>query len=357
MLTLNPVIQEDLYFITDSRLVDWQRFADKRVLITGASGLLPAYMVETLLYINHRFGLNVSITALVRSHDNFARRFSAYLDHPQLQVLVQDVAAPLNLSQPHHFIIHAASNASPKYFGQDPVGTIKANVSGTMQLLDLATQHPIEAFLYFSSGEVCGTGAKIPTSESDYGYLDPTDVRSCYAESKRIGENMCACWHHQFKVPTRVVRPSHTFGPGMRLDDGRVFSDFVASIVDCRPLQIKSDGLASRAFCYVSDATIGYFLAMLHGENGLPYNIGNDQAEFSVNALADLLVETFSDEHVTIQRQQRNNVGSYLQSPFSRCCPDISRIKALGWQSQISVAEGFRRTVRSVRWEQTQLVR
>lgn len=354
MSLLNPVIQADLHYITDSDLIDWHVFANKRVLVTGASGLLPAYMVETLLYLNRRFGLNVTVTALVRSYDNFARRFASYLDDNHLQVLVQDVTEPVVLSQPHHFIIHAASNASPKYFGQDPVGTIKANVMGTMQLLDLARQHPVEAFLYFSSGEVCGSGSQIPTGESDYGYLDPTDVRSCYAESKRIGENMCACWYQQFQVPTKIVRPSHTFGPGMRLDDGRVFSDFVASIVQHQPLLIKSDGKASRAFCYVSDATIGYFLAMVKGEGGTPYNVGNDLAEYSVNALADMLVDTFADEQVSIHRQHQHTISSYLPSPFSRCCPEISRIKALGWRPQVSVAQGFQRTVSSFRWEQEQ---
>ena len=163
---------------------------------------------------------------MVRNRENFVKRFTHLLSDPNLTLLVQDVSAPIHLALPHHFIIHAASQASPKYYGVDPVGTLSANVLGTMHLLDLARHHPVISFLYFSSGEVYGETASVPTKESDYGYLDPTSVRSCYAESKRMGENMCVSYHKQYDVPAKIVRPFHTYGPGMKLDDGRVLRGF-----------------------------------------------------------------------------------------------------------------------------------
>ena len=164
-----------------------------------------------------------------------------------MRLLVQDVCEPVALDEPIHFIVHAASQASPKYYGTDPVGTLSANVLGTYHLLNLAATHRVEAFLFFSSGEVYGQVApeRIPIRETDYGYLDPTDVRSCYGESKRMGETMCVAWAHQFGVPAKIVRPFHTYGPGMRLDDGRVFADFVADIVHDRDIVLKSDGARS----------------------------------------------------------------------------------------------------------------
>ena len=115
-------------------------------------------------------------------------------------------------------------------------------------------------------GEV--TADKIPTKEDYYGYIDPTDIRSCYAESKRMGENMCISWHKQYEVPAKIVRPFHTYGPCMNLDDGRVFADFVSNIVNHENIIMKSNGKSIRAFCYVADPVAGFFTVLLNGQNG-----------------------------------------------------------------------------------------
>lgn len=341
------ILSEDIEGIVANTAVDWNSFSGRRVLITGASGFLPAYLVETLLYLNSTKKLDVHITALVRSRKNFESRFSHHLGNLNLTALVQDVSKPINLTTPHHFIIHAASQASPKYYGVDPVGTLSANVLGTMQLLELARNHPVESFLYFSSGEVYGETQSVPTKESDYGYIDPTSVRSCYVESKRMGENMCVSWHAQYQVPTKIVRPFHTYGPGMKLDDGRVYADFVGDILQNRSIVVKSSGTATRAFCYLADATAGFFTVLLKGENGVPYNVGNDQAEISIMDLANLLANLYPEkQHKVIAEYNPASTG-YLQSPITRNCPDISRINSLGWVPKTNLAEGFKRTIES----------
>ena len=347
MPSFNRIILEDIEKILSTTRVDWDDFSGKRVLITGASGFLPAYLVETLLHLNKTRGLNTHVTALVRNRENYIKRFAQHLDNPNLTVLVQDVSKPISLALPHHFIIHAASQASPKYYGVDPVGTLSANVLGTMQLLELARNHPVISFMYFSSGEVYGETQSIPTEESDYGYIDPTSVRSCYAESKRMGENMCVSWHAQYQVPIKIVRPFHTYGPGMRLDDGRVYADFVRDIIENRPIVVRSEGTASRAFCYLADATAGFFTVLLKGENGVPYNVGNSQAEISVMDLANLLVGLFPKKRLKVIKEAIQATNEYLQSPISRNCPDISRINSLGWVPITSLADGFKRTIES----------
>ncbi len=347
MPTMNRIIAEDIEEIVTTTRVDWNAFSGKRVLITGASGFLPAYLVETLLYLNLTRNLNVHITALVRSKANFEQRFAHHLGNPSLTALVQDVAQPISLALPHHFIIHAASQASPKYYGVDPVGTLSANVLGTMQLLEVARSHPVISFMYFSSGEVYGETQCVPTKEADYGYIDPTAVRSCYAESKRMGENMCVSWHAQYQVPCKIVRPFHTYGPGMKLDDGRVYADFVRDIVENRPITLRSAGTASRAFCYLADATAGFFTVLLNGKNGIPYNVGNSQAEISIKELACLLVDLFPEKKLHVIMEVIEDNDRYLQSPILRNCPDISRINALGWMPKTSLADGFKRTIES----------
>lgn len=347
MLSFNRIILEDIEEILSTTRVDWDDFSGKRVLITGASGFLPAYLVETLLYLNKTRGLSTHVTALVRNRENYTKRFAQHLNNPNLTVLVQDVSKPISLALPHHFIIHAASQASPKYYGVDPVGTLSANVLGTMQLLELARNHPVISFMYFSSGEVYGETQCIPTKESDYGYIDPTSVRSCYAESKRMGENMCVSWHAQYQVPTKIVRPFHTYGPGMKLDDGRVYADFVRDILENRPIVVRSEGTASRAFCYLADATAGFFTVLLKGKNGVPYNVGNSQAEISVMDLANLLVGLYPEKQLKVIREYSQGPNYYLQSPISRNCPDISRIHSLGWKPRTSLTDGFKRTIGS----------
>jgi nucleoside-diphosphate-sugar epimerase len=344
---ISPVVLEDIENIVATTAVDWDVFANKRVLITGASGFLPAYLVETLLYLNSTRYLNIHITALIRSRDSYIKRFSHHLNNPNLTVLEQDVSKPINLALPHHFIIHAASQASPKYYGVDPVGTLSANVLGTMQLLELARIHPIISFMFFSSGEVYGETQHIPTKEADYGYIDPISVRSCYAESKRMAENMCVSWHAQYQVPVKIVRPFHTYGPGMRLDDGRVYADFVRDIIENRSIIVRSAGTALRAFCYLADATAGFFTVLLKGENGVPYNVGNRQAEISVMDLANLLVGLFPEKQLRVVKESYQVENGYLQSPISRNCPDVSRIKTLGWEPRINLADGFKRTIKS----------
>jgi len=185
--------------------------------VSGAAGFLPAYMVETLLMLNERdpaFG--VQVVGLVRSAERAATRFAAYSGRNDLKLIEGDVSDPLVLDGRVDVVIHAASQASPRVYLTDPVGTLAANVIGTRNLLERARRDASEALLFFSSAEVYGevTPNRVPTDEDAYGYLDPTCVRSCYAESKRLGETMCSAYHHQYGVPTMVVRPFHTMGRG-----------------------------------------------------------------------------------------------------------------------------------------------
>jgi UDP-glucuronate decarboxylase len=344
---MNKIVSEDISKIISSDKVDWNSLFNKSILITGASGFLPSYMIETLLALNKAYEANIQITALVRNEKNYINRFSHHLGNPNLKLLLQDVSKPIQLDSPHHFIIHAASQASPKYYGLDPVGTLQANVLGTINVLELARNHPIESLLYFSSGEVYGEANTFPTKESDYGYLDPVSVRSCYAESKRMAENMCSSWHSQFNIPAKIVRPFHTYGPGISLNDGRVYADFIKNVLYDRKIILKSEGESKRAFCYLSDATLAFFIVLTKGENAQPYNVGNKFAEITISNLANLLVEIFPEKNLNVIKKIDKPTSEYLQSPISRNLPDTSKIELLGWAPEIALKDGFIRTVSS----------
>lgn len=346
----HAVVLEDLAEIVAQPL-DWNAFAGRTILVTGANGFLPAYLVETLLYLNERDpGFDCRVIGVVRNLAKAEARFSQHQGRADLKLLVQDLGEPLaTIEGPIDYIVHAASQASPKYYGNDPVGTLLPNVVGTRNLLDLARSKQSRAFLFFSSGEVYGMvdPARIPTREEDYGFVDPLAVRSCYAESKRMGENMCVSWAAQYGIAAKVVRPFHTYGPGMSLDDGRVFSDFVADIVTGRDIQMKSDGTALRAYCYLADATRGFFTVLLAGAIGKAYNVGNDHAHISVIELAEALVRLYPEKGLKVVRAAETQATGYLKSPIVSNCPDTSRLSALGWKPYHSIESGFRRTIRS----------
>jgi UDP-glucuronate decarboxylase len=345
----NPVIQEDVARIVAHDL-PWRTFANKTVLVAGANGFLPAYMVETLLYLNEvDRSMNCRIIGLVRNREKAHARFAHFLDRPDFALVIQDVTTPAAIPVPVDFIIHAASQASPKYYGIDPVGTLAANSLGTYNLLSFARDCHAEGFLFISSGDVYGqvSESQIPTKEDWFGPLDPALVRSCYGESKRMGETMCAAFNHQFGVPTKIVRPTHTYGPGLALDDGRVFADFVANLVRHEDIVLKSDGSARRAFCYLADAALAFFTVLLKGERGQAYNVGNEDCEASVAELADMLVGLFPERGLKLRFDARRPPAGYLQSKVSRGSLDTGKLRKLGWRPTVGLEEGFRRTVMS----------
>jgi nucleoside-diphosphate-sugar epimerase len=349
-MTTNKIIKEDLQSIYNSD-IDWSSFYNKTILITGANGFLPAYLVESLLYLNFIDPKNnVKVVALVRSLKNAYSRFSEYVNNPHLEFLEQDVCEPILKKMNVDYVIHAASQASPKFYGVDPVGTLSANVIGTINLLNFSKLNNVKSFLYFSSSEVYGelSSSQMPAKEDVFGHINPTNVRSCYAESKRMGENICVSYHHQYNVPVKIVRPFHTYGPGMKLDDGRVYADFVSDILNNKDICMLSDGSATRAFCYLTDATIGFLKVLIEGTNGEAYNVGNPNEEYSILELAEIIVNIYPEKKLKVNKLIKKEDNNYLKSLVNRNSPDISKInRLLNWEPNVKSEIGFKRVIES----------
>lgn len=343
----NQILEEDFRFILSHKL-PWEKFNNKTLLISGANGFIPSYLIKFLLYANDKRKTQLKIIGIARNKKRAEKRFREYSRRNDFKLIFQDISDPIKIKREINFLVHAASQASPKYYNVDPVGTLKANTLGTYNLLELSRKNPVESFLFISAGEVYGINNQIAkTNETSYGYLNPMDVRSCYAESKRISETMCVAYHHQYQVPAKIVRLYHTYGPDILLDDGRVFADFVSNIINNENIIMKSEGKTVRSFCYIADAISGFLTVLLKGRNAQAYNLANEKATISIRTLAETLVNLYPQKKLRVVIRKRDKEDQYLESKIMVNKPDTAKLTALNWKPHFGIKDGFRRTIES----------
>lgn len=346
---MNKIIKDDLKFIYNSSIIDWKRFENKTILITGAYGMLPSYMAFMLLYLNEiNSEFNVSVIAVGRNEEKIKEKFNDYLENPYFSYIICDVSYGIPIDKKIDFIIHGASPADSQYYGKIPVEVLMPNVIGTYNLLELSRKNNIEGFLFFSSGAIYGSNFKENLYENDEGHLDSMELRSCYAESKRMGENMCKSWSFQYNIPAKVVRIAHTFGPTMELEgDNRAVSEFVANVVKGENIIMKSVGNAVRYFCYIADATIGYFKVLLDGENGEAYNVSNKDGAMSIANLAQMLVDMYPKKNLSVVSVVRASDGYLEDKNTIHAKQNTDKLEKLGWKCEYNIRDAFNRTISS----------
>lgn len=346
----NKVIFDDMKEIASRNNYTW--LEGKNVFISGAYGMLASYIVYFFIYLNEIVLHNkIGIYAQGRSLSKMQKRFGIFCDKEYFHIITDDICCKINISNKMNYIIHAASLASPQYYATNPVDVINPNVLGTSNLLKMAREHKSSGFLFFSSGEVYGKIENLnhDCTENDYGYLDIMNIRSCYAESKRLGETLCKSYFVQYGVPATAVRIAHTYGPTMDIyNDERVFSEFVKNIVNDENILMKSDGLSERYFCYLTDAVDAFLRILKNGNRGEAYNMCNNTASISIRGLAELLVELFKEKDLKVIMVNRIESSKYMESPVIKYpIFDTNKLKKIGWNSQINIKEGFKRTVQS----------
>lgn len=318
-------------------------FSSKRILICGAGGLIGAAVVELLMSANPYTDSPITVYAMGRDRVALEQKFAQYRNSPFLKILEGDVISFDFHGLQVDYIVHAASPAHPHAYSQTPADVMKANLLGTVNLLELAKETKAE-FLFVSSGEIYGTTAK-PDSyfeEQDYGYVDILTPRACYPESKRAAETLCVSYMAQYDVDARIARLCHVYGPAITEKNTRADAQFLRKAALGENIVMKSKGEQIRSFCYVKDAALGLLYILAAGSPGKAYNIANKNSIASIRKYAETLAE-LGNVGIIYEIPPESEKRGYSQVP--RAVLNAEKLEKLGWRPHYNLKDGLQETL------------
>lgn len=299
-------------------------------VVTGAAGFLGSHLTDLLIQRGHKvIGIDNFVTGCVGNIDHLG-------GNPNFKFIQQDVTEFIFLHSHVDYVWHFASPASPIDYLELPIQTLKVGSLGTHKALGLA-KHKGARFLLASTSEVYGDPLQHPQKEDYWGNVNIIGPRGCYDEAKRFAEALAMAYRNEHRVQTRIVRIFNTYGPRMRLNDGRVVPAFISQALRNKPVTVFGDGSQTRSFCYVSDLIEGIYRLMMSNYD-LPVNIGNP---------TEMTMIEFAKEVVRATRARSKIVFKSLpQDDPRQRRPDITKAsQLLGWRPKISLAQGLVQTI------------
>ncbi|PKN02216.1 MAG: NAD-dependent dehydratase [Elusimicrobia bacterium HGW-Elusimicrobia-1] len=301
-----------------------------RVLITGGAGFIGSHLCDYFISKKH------SVIALDNLITGSLRNIEHLFGHPQFNFVKHDVTNYIHVGGKIDAVLHFASPASPIDYLKYPIPTLKVGALGTHKALGLAKEKNA-MFMLASTSEVYGDPLESPQKESYWGNVNPIGPRGVYDEAKRFAEAMTMAYRRYHGLDTRIVRIFNTYGPRMRLADGRVVPNFIYQALHNKPLTVYGNGKQTRSFCYVSDLVAGIYGLLLSGIHE-PLNLGNPE-ERTINDFAKLILKLTGSGSKIVRRPLP------VDDPKVRC-PDISRAKKnLGWKPEVDLPVGIKKTI------------
>jgi nucleoside-diphosphate-sugar epimerase len=282
--------------------------------------------VDCFLFANQSYHAEIDIIAISRSREHLERRFGVESTH--LHFMESDVTE-LGFAEPVDILIHAASNAHPRAFRENPVEIMLSNFMGTQRCLEIARKNPGCRVLFVSSGEVY----------ADMGKLSP---RACYPVSKMAGETLCLSYIEEYGVDAVIARPCHTFGPNFTDADNRATAQFIGLASRNQDIVMNSDGSQRRSFAYVADCASGILAAIIRGETGKAYDVASDEV-MSIWEFAETCAEIAGTRVI---RQEADDIARAEASPIPSQIMKNNDLKALGWTPAFSLFDGIGHSIR-----------
>lgn len=327
-MEVNNILIEEYNKI--SKLLNYD-FRGCKFLVTGANGLIGSYLVDYLDFIG------AEVYAMSRSIDKLKFRFN---NNQNIKLIEQDLNEPLKINDKFDYIIHAASNAHPLAFSQDPVGTMKANLFGTMNLLELAKKSNSK-FLYLSSGEIYGNNIDHDFTEDDLGVVDTKIARSCYPESKRAAETLCVSYCDQFGIHTNIARLCYVYGHTITDDNSRADAQFLRNALLGKDIVMKSQGLQRRTYCYVADAVSALLFILLNGVKSEVYNIANPNSIATIAQYAQILANIAK---VNLKFELPDEIEQKGYSKQADSVLSAQKLINIGWNPLYNINVGLENT-------------
>lgn len=320
--------------------VHMERLYHKKILITGATGLIGSFLTDLLLYADKEKKADIEVFALARDKARLKQRFSSSLNHKHFHMLIQDVTEPLRYIEPVDYVIHAAGDGFPAAFREHPVETMMPALVGTYQLLQYAKAQKAEKFLFVSSGEIYGKtiGKTHAFLESECGFVDSMQVRSCYPMAKRCAETLCASFGKEYGVPIVVARLSHIYGACTSQKDNRATVQFLKNALAGEDIRLRSLGQQMRSYTYVADCVSGLLTVLINGAEGEAYNIANANSRATIAEFADTLAQR-ADVGCIVEEPDRNGVQEL--TPIEYAVLDAAKLESLGWRAGYTLRDGI----------------
>lgn len=335
----HPLYQEDLELILKTDGIS--QLQGKRFLITGATGLIGVCLIDALMRYNEQ-GAGLTVYAVGRSKEKAALRLGEYFDNPLFHFIEQDVRQQLPDEVDVDVVIPLASNTHPLAYSQYPVETIEINVKGAEAALKKAVSCGATV-LYPSTVEVYGNAKGDDDFTEDYtGKLNLATARSCYTESKRLSEALCQSYIAENGAKVKIVRLSRLFGPTMLMSDSKASSQFIKKALNHEDIVLKSRGEQLFSYTYVADAVRGMLHVLLHGENGVPYNIANEACNVRLKDFAQLCAE-WTGRDVVFDLPSETELKGF--SIAMRAVLDNARLRALHWEPVFTMKDAVSRTL------------
>ena len=341
---MGDILNADIYEVLSDNNINWDSFKGCTVLVTGATGLIGSVLVNILSVANEMYCLNLRLIG----HGRNKNKSNILAKKLNMEFINGDIRIPctlIDVIDKVDYIFHCASITKSADMLEFPIDVILTAADGTRNILDLAQAKGCKSFVFLSSMEVYGQTKPGEVRENDLGYLDISNPRSSYPESKRFCEMLCIAYFTQYGLPVKIARLSRTFGAGSFYDESdlRVANQFARKAFKNEDIELHTQGNSIANNCYTADALRGLLTILLKGKNGEAYNIANPSVSVTIREMAEIVAKEVCDGKINVVVNVPEDIEKQGYAPDVGYILNVDKLMSLGWAPRFELASMYRR--------------